>query len=78
MVVLVLMTQAGRLLIALSHDQMNIGARRLHTVMEFLLRIYPLMQQIVQVKVTVDGAYVQDKLANIRDTSKDDLNRYIL
>ena len=29
-------------------------------------------------KVLVDEAYVKEKLANIRDTSKDDLSRYIL
>lgn len=57
----------------------NIGARRLHTVMEFLLRDLSFdATDCSGKKVNVDKSYVQDKLANIRDTSKDDLSRYIL
>lgn len=57
----------------------NIGARRLHTVMEFLLRDLSFdATDSFGKKVLVDEAYVKEKLANIRDTSKDDLSRYIL
>lgn len=55
----------------------NIGARRLHTIMERLLDELsfdaPEMKQEI---VTIDAAYVQQKLANISEDQ--DLSRYIL
>jgi ATP-dependent HslUV protease ATP-binding subunit HslU len=57
----------------------NIGARRLHTVMEFLLRDLSFnATDSGGEKVVVNAEYVDDKLSAIRDTSRDDLSRYIL
>jgi ATP-dependent HslUV protease ATP-binding subunit HslU len=55
----------------------NIGARRLHTVMERLLEeISFTAPDRAEKKVHIDAEYVQEKLADI---SKDrDLSRYIL
>jgi len=55
----------------------NIGARRLHTVMERLLDDLSFdAPEAVEPKVTIDRAYVQQKLANI--VKNEDLSRYIL
>jgi ATP-dependent HslUV protease ATP-binding subunit HslU len=55
----------------------NIGARRLHTVMERLLEDVSFdAPEVKDRELTIDAAYVQDKLAEI---SRDhDLSRYIL
>lgn len=55
----------------------NIGARRLHTIMERLLDDLSFAVPSPDIdKVTIDAAYVQDKLADI--VKDDDLSRYIL
>lgn len=52
----------------------NIGARRLHTVMEKLLE--DVSFQIPQGEVTIDTAYVENKLKDVAES--EDLARYIL
>ncbi len=52
----------------------NIGARRLHTVMEKLLEEISFRSQKEQ--VTIDAAYVEERLKDI--VSSDDMARYIL
>ena len=52
----------------------NIGARRLHTVMEKLLEEVSFRSQKEQ--VTIDAAYVEERLKDI--VSSDDMARYIL
>jgi ATP-dependent HslUV protease ATP-binding subunit HslU len=55
----------------------NIGARRLHTLMERLLEDILFEAPDVQdPHLTVDAAYVADKLKAIKDD--EDLSRYIL
>jgi len=55
----------------------NIGARRLHTVMERLLDDISFdAPDAVEPKITINRAYVQQKLANI--VKNEDLSRYIL
>ncbi len=55
----------------------NIGARRLHTIMECLLEdILFNAPDMRGVKVVIDGKYVNDKLKDIKDDQ--DLSRYIL
>ncbi|MCX6346011.1 MAG: ATP-dependent protease ATPase subunit HslU [Armatimonadetes bacterium] len=55
----------------------NIGARRLHTIMERLLDDLSFAVPSADIdKVTIDAAYVQDKLADI--VKDEDLSRYIL
>jgi len=55
----------------------NIGARRLHTVMERLLDDLSFdAPEAVEPKITIDRQYVQQKLANI--VKNEDLSRYIL
>jgi len=55
----------------------NIGARRLHTVMERLLDEVSFEAPTLEVKaVTIDEAYVRRMLADI--VTNDDLSRYIL
>ncbi len=55
----------------------NIGARRLHTLMECLLEdlLYN-APDMEETKVVVDAGFVQDKLSSIKDD--EDLSRYIL
>ena len=55
----------------------NIGARRLHTVMERLLETvsYDAEEQKGS-SVTIDGKYVDDHLGNL--VKDEDLSRYIL
>ena len=55
----------------------NIGARRLHTVLERLLEEVSFQGgELAEKRVVVDGAYVQERLASVvRDA---DLSRYIL
>ena len=55
----------------------NIGARRLHTVMERLLDdILFEAPDVDQKKITIDATYVQNKLESIKED--EDLSRYIL
>ncbi len=55
----------------------NIGARRLHTVMEFLLEdILFDAPDIKEKRIVIDKKYVEDKLKDIIDD--EDLSRYIL
>ena len=55
----------------------NIGARRLHTVMERLLDELSFdAPEIKEEAVTIDAAYVKEKLSNISEDQ--DLSRYIL
>lgn len=55
----------------------NIGARRLHTVMECLLEdILFDAPEIKEKRIVIDGKYVEDKLKDIKDD--EDLSRYIL
>jgi ATP-dependent HslUV protease ATP-binding subunit HslU len=54
----------------------NIGARRLHTVLEKLLDDISFKSSDMAGKVTVSGSYVNERLEPIM--SKEDLSRYIL
>jgi len=55
----------------------NIGARRLHTLMECLLEdVLFDAPDVASTKIVIDSAYVDKKLANIKDD--EDLSRYIL
>ena len=55
----------------------NIGARRLYTLMEFLLEdILFNAPDIQEKKIVIDKKYVEDKLKDIKDD--EDLSRYIL
>ena len=58
-------------------DTDNIGARRLHTVMEKLLEDVSFKaEEYAGSTVTIDGAYVDQKLGDI--ASSQDVSRYIL
>ncbi|MGD9364849.1 MAG: ATP-dependent protease ATPase subunit HslU [Desulfobacteraceae bacterium] len=55
----------------------NIGARRLHTLMEYLLEdILFDAPDVRSPKIVIDAAYVDERLKNIKDD--EDLSRYIL
>jgi len=55
----------------------NIGARRLHTVMECLLEDYLFdAPEMTDKRIVIDEAYVEEKLKDIKDD--EDLSRYIL
>ena len=55
----------------------NIGARRLHTIMERLLEeVSYKASDISGQKVTVDAAYVDEQLGDL--VTDEDLSRYIL
>jgi ATP-dependent HslUV protease ATP-binding subunit HslU len=56
----------------------NIGARRLHTVMERLLDdiLFDAPDDIVEKKIVIDAKYVKEKLEDIKED--EDLSRYIL
>jgi ATP-dependent HslUV protease ATP-binding subunit HslU len=55
----------------------NIGARRLHTVMEYLLEdILFDAPDMTEKRVVIDKKYVEDKLKDIKED--EDLSRYIL
>ncbi len=55
----------------------NIGARRLHTLMECLLEdILFDAPDMSEERIVIDGKYVEDKLKDIKDD--EDLSRYIL
>lgn len=55
----------------------NIGARRLHTVMERLLDDLSFnAPDLLEKTMTIDAAYVREKLSDI--VKDEDLSRYIL
>jgi ATP-dependent HslUV protease ATP-binding subunit HslU len=55
----------------------NIGARRLHTILERLLDDVSFgASELPQKTVRIDAAYVRDRLAEI--VKDEDLSRYIL
>ena len=55
----------------------NIGARRLHTLMEYLLEdILFNAPDMKEKRIMIDGKYVDDKLQDIKEN--EDLSRYIL
>jgi len=55
----------------------NIGARRLHTIMEYLLEDFLFeAPDIADKKIVIDKAYVDNRLKDIKDD--EDLSRYIL
>jgi ATP-dependent HslUV protease ATP-binding subunit HslU len=54
----------------------NIGARRLHTVLEKLLEDISFASKELEGSVVVDGAYVKQRLEPIM--SREDLSKYIL
>ena len=55
----------------------NIGARRLHTVLEKMLEEISFeAPEISPARITITPAYVRDKLADI--AASEDLSRYIL
>jgi ATP-dependent HslUV protease ATP-binding subunit HslU len=55
----------------------NIGARRLYTLMEYLLEdILFDAPDMEEKRVVIDKAYVENKLKDIKDD--EDLSRYIL
>ncbi|HPC46517.1 MAG TPA: HslU--HslV peptidase ATPase subunit, partial [Deltaproteobacteria bacterium] len=54
----------------------NIGARRLHTVMEKLLEEISFDADAHTGPVTIDGAYVKERLEPLM--GREDLSRYIL
>jgi ATP-dependent HslUV protease ATP-binding subunit HslU len=60
-----------------NRTQQNIGARRLHTVMERVAEeVSYEAPEVVQKHVVVDAAYVRGKLANI--LQREDLSKFIL
>ena len=54
----------------------NIGARRLHTIMEKLLEDISFEVPGLESEVTIDSAYVREKFSDTID--KDDVDRYII
>jgi ATP-dependent HslUV protease ATP-binding subunit HslU len=54
----------------------NIGARRLHTVMEKLLEEVSFDSGRTQKRLVVDAAYVDSRLASL--AASEDLARYVL
>ena len=54
----------------------NIGARRLHTIMEKLLEDISFEVPGLENEVTIDSAYVREKFSDTID--KDDVDRYII
>jgi ATP-dependent HslUV protease ATP-binding subunit HslU len=54
----------------------NIGARRLHTVLEKMLEDISFTAKELVGSVVVDGAYVKERLEPLM--SREDLSRYIL
>jgi len=63
--------------LALLKTEGNIGARRLHTIMECLLEdILFDAPDMTEKRVVIDKKYVEDKLKDIKED--EDLSRYIL
>ncbi len=60
-----------------NHSTMNIGARRLYTILEHLLEELSFEASDMKIgKVSINAAYVKDRLGKIADD--EDLSRYIL
>ncbi|MEM7785426.1 MAG: HslU--HslV peptidase ATPase subunit, partial [Planctomycetota bacterium] len=60
-----------------NQQTMNIGARRLYTIMEHLLEELSFEAPEMKIgKVAVNAAYVQDRLGDV--AQNEDLSRYIL
>jgi len=69
--------EIARIAAEVNQQMENIGARRLHTVMERLLDDLSFdAPEAVETKVTIDRTYVEQKLGNI--VKNEDLSRYIL
>ena len=67
----------ARFAFSVNEQTEDIGARRLHTIMETLLDEYSFEGPDLKEKdVTIDAAYVQKQLAEI--VKNEDLSRYIL
>jgi ATP-dependent HslUV protease ATP-binding subunit HslU len=70
-------TELARIAQVVNERTHNIGARRLHTVLEKLLdEVSFAATELTEKDVKIDAAYVRDKLANI--VEDEDLSRYIL
>lgn len=70
-------TEIARVAEDVNNSTENIGARRLHTLMECLLEDILFDAPDLQVKnIVIDGNYVNDKFKDIKDD--EDLSRYIL
>jgi ATP-dependent HslUV protease ATP-binding subunit HslU len=71
------LAEIARMATALNRDTENIGARRLHTIMEKVLEQVSFEGPDLKKKsVKIDAAYVQGQLADI--VKDQDLSRYIL
>ncbi len=70
-------TEIARIAAEVNSQSENIGARRLHTVMERLLEDISFnAPDLVSSPITIDAAYVREKLENI--VKNEDLSKYIL
>lgn len=69
--------EIARIAEEVNNNTENIGARRLHTIMEYLLEdILFEAPDLTDKKVVIDKAYVEKKLTGIKED--EDLSRYIL
>jgi ATP-dependent HslUV protease ATP-binding subunit HslU len=69
--------EIARFAAAVNEQTENIGARRLHTIMEKLLDLISFEgPDLAEKKVRIDGDYVRERLADI--VKNQDLSRYIL
>ena len=67
----------AQLAFQVNRDTENIGARRLHTILEKLLEDLLFEASEMQMaEITITEAYVEEKLASI--ANNEDLSRYIL
>ncbi len=70
-------TAVARIAQEVNESTENIGARRLHTLMEYLLEeILFQAPDLAEKTLTIDAAYVEERLKDVRDDQ--DLSRYIL
>ena len=70
-------SEIARLSVTVNSQMENIGARRLHTVMERLLEDLSFAApEVADANITIDSAYVTSKLSDI--VKNEDLSRYIL
>ncbi len=69
--------QLARTACLLNQEMENIGARRLHTIMEKVLEELSFeLPDLDQEEIVIDGAYVENKLQKI--VKNKDLSKYIL
>ena len=69
--------EIARIAEEVNNNTENIGARRLHTIMEYLLEdVLFEAPDVAEKKVVIDKAYVENKLKGIKED--EDLSRYIL